>query len=187
MTLMTPDLRLNMLIFLVVFMLGPVCMSASSDNAKLSETNIKSFASSPLLAEVKGLKSQLSLADKIKQHPEDHLLIFFTSWCEFCKTEIARFIRTAKQGKCSRVSFVSLDESIGKLNSYLSSIPEFGSEVFWDSELKLKKQFLINRIPAFVYLDRKRKFKKFGNGSEMTRLMIDMTVANGEGRLETCI
>jgi hypothetical protein len=98
-----------------------------------------------------------------------------------------RYLEIVKGGNCPRVVMIGLDESFDALDKYLKSIPTLKSEVFWDRELKLKKELQIAVLPAFVYLDKKQRVKKVGSGASATQRILDFTISHGEGRKHVCI
>jgi thiol-disulfide isomerase/thioredoxin len=114
------------------------------------------------------------------------LIIFFASWCEFCKGEIEKYLQKVKSGDCDRVSFVSVDGEETALQNYLKAHPDFKGPIYWDKQKKLKQSLEVSRLPQVVYLARDKNIYRVENGAEKTGRQIDFIIADAEGRHGTC-
>lgn len=132
------------------------------------------------------LKLSVKIEDQISKSKDDHAIVFFASWCGICHEEIMAFLQKVKSGKCSRISFISVDEDKTALDKYLQKIPKIDANIYWDQNLGFSKVFNVEKLPAVVYLDRNKNVKRVQSGGRKALNLIEIMIANADGRQGHC-
>lgn len=158
--------------------------ASTSDSAYFIKGQpISQFFQDSSLEAIQG--SQL-LSDRIQSSPEDHLVVFFATWCSFCKQEIQNFLKQVKSGECPRISFISLDDDVVALRSYLKSMPGWHTPIFWVKEKKMRRALDVKRLPFSVYSGRDKKIFRARGGSLEVEKQIEFLIAGADGRKAAC-
>jgi thiol-disulfide isomerase/thioredoxin len=102
------------------------------------------------------------------------IIHFWASWCAPCVNEIPEIIEFMKKNKAeggskAAIQFVAvnMDSSLEDIQKFLKSFPEFNQDPFvriWDKNSELSKYFDVDKLPASVFLQNGKPYRK-SNGA----------------------
>lgn len=182
----TSSLFLTVILMWFSVGVADVPVDAKSKNISAGKYNDQSIFQILQVAKILPLKLSQTIENQISKSTDDHAIIFFASWCGVCREEMTAFQQKVKSGKCSRISFISVDENKAELEKYLLKIPKVDANIYWDQNLLLSKTFKVEVLPTIVYLDRNKIVKRVQSGGKKSSNLMTMMVASAEGRQGHC-
>ena len=132
---------------LVLGVLGLCLFLASSSSAIGVGDQAPQFQLETLQGKDVGLASY-------KQQPV--LLIFWTTWCPYCRKELPR-INDLVQEYGPEIAFLGINagwnDSVGRAKSYVQK-SDLSYPVAFDHDSKVSKKFMIRGVPTIIILDK---------------------------------
>ncbi len=104
---------------------------------------------------------------------------FWASWCTPCVNEIPEIIQFVKKNQADdkkeqKIKFiaVNMDSSLEDIQKFLKSFPEFNHDPFvriWDKNSELSKYFGVDKLPASVFLQKDKPYRKTNGAVDWLR------------------
>ena len=103
----------------------------------------------------------VSLAD-FRGHPT--VLIFWTSWCSFCKAEAPEFNRLARRYRAKGVRLLGINVQDSEKRTR-AGVKDFGIRypVARDDEASVARRYQVNATPTVIFLDAQGVVRYRGN------------------------
>lgn len=145
---------------LAILMAVPMYPSHSSDDAAVKKHMINRAIEDFSLPYL--YKEELCNIDTLKG--EVHIVVFFASWCPFCRSEHPFIMDLAKE--YSNVSFVGIayKDREKKTKKFLEDHGNPFQHVLMDQKASLSKTWGLKGIPAFFIIDKNAQIRYHKSG-----------------------